>query len=186
MGYCGGAINEPTYHHLGGHAETLEVDFDPAVIRFSEILRLFFDSHRPTRPSWGTQYRSAIFCADKAQLETANKVAAEMQELYKERIFTEISLKDRFWLAEDYHQKYMLRQATQIGFELARIYPRLEDFVASTVAARANAFLGGNGSAEMLEEELPRYGLSPTAQRELRDLARRRGISPAVCPLAKG
>ena len=186
MGYCGGSILEPTYHHLERHAETLEVDFDPAVIAYEEILRIFFESHRPTRPSWGTQYRSAIFCANADQIATARRVSEEMQSVFREKIYTEISPIDRFWWAEDYHQKYMLRHATRLGYELAAIYPKLEDFVNSPTAARVNAFLGGNGSLDQLETEIARYGLSPKAQEELRDLARRRGVTPATCPLAKG
>lgn len=79
----------------------------------------------------------------------------------------------------------MLRQSPQIGRELAEIYPHLQDFVDSPTAARVNGFLGGNGSLDQLERELPGYGLSPAAADELRALARRRGVAPATCPLAR-
>jgi len=185
VGYCGGSISEPTYHHLANHAETLQVDFDPAAIGYEEILALFFASHQPTRPSWSSQYRSAIFCDGGRQLEQARQAAAELSGRLGHQVQTEIAPLDRFWWAEGYHQKYLLRQSRPLARELAAAYPRPEDFVQSPVAARVNGFLGGNGSLEQLERELPRYGLSPAAGEELRALAKRRGVSPATCPLAR-
>jgi len=85
-----------------------------------------------------------------------------------QRLYTTITLLDRFVLAEDYHQKYRLRRVPGVLEELQRIYPALHDFVDSTAAMRINAALGGHLGRRDLEREIEDFGLSPTAQRELR------------------
>lgn len=163
----------------------MQVDFDPAKISYAAVLELFFASHLPTRPPWSSQYRSAIFAEGEEQLVEARRVHAAFEKRLGQRIYTEIAPLRKFWWAEDYHQKYMLRQSPRIGRELAAFYPRLEDFVDAPTAARINGYLGGNGSLPQLVAELPRFGLSPAAGDELLALARRRGLAPATCPLSR-
>jgi methionine-S-sulfoxide reductase len=114
-GYSGGHVSNPTYKEicsgLTGHAEVIQVTFDPSVIAYADILRVFFTVHDPTTLNRqgndvGTQYRSVIFYHSKEQKKTAEEVKTEAQEIWDGRIVTEISPLDKFYKAEEYHQNY--------------------------------------------------------------------------------
>ena len=120
-GYQGGRVDNPTYKQVcyenTGHAEVVEVSFDPARVSYTELLQWFFKLHNPTTlnrqgPDVGEQYRSVIFAADQKQLEEANAYIATLQasEKFKNRkIVTQVKLVSeagRFWPAEEYHQDY--------------------------------------------------------------------------------
>jgi len=169
VGYAGGSKENPTYHSLGDHAETIQIDYDPARISYGELLDLFWAGHSPTSRPWSSQYASIIFYHDEEQ----KRLAEESREREAERrgvpIYTEIEPFDRFYLAEDYHQKYRLRGNRALLAELEAIYPGIDDLVASTAAARVNGYLGGNGSLAQLEAEIDSLGLSPEGQERLRE-----------------
>ena len=116
-GYAGGALPNPTYEQVcsgtTGHAEAVEVEFDPGKVSYEELLRLFWENHDPTTlnrqgPDVGTQYRSAVFCHSVEQAAAAAKVVAELDT--KGRYVTEIVPAVRYWIAEDYHQQYFEKQ----------------------------------------------------------------------------
>ena len=119
VGYEGGALRNPTYKDVctdqTGHAEVVELDFDPEKITFPQLLDAFFELHDPTTPNrqgpdWGTQYRSAIFFHSPEQEKQAN---AKIEQLTNEskfkprRIVTKVEPAQTFWRAEEYHQKYL-------------------------------------------------------------------------------
>lgn len=116
VGYCGGSIENPSYEDVctgkTGHAESIEVIFDPKIISYENLTRLFFETHDPTQvnrqgPDIGTQYRSAIFYLDDDQKETAEKLI----DILKNKGFkvaTEVTRAGKFWKAEDYHQDYYI------------------------------------------------------------------------------
>ncbi len=116
-GYSGGSVAQPSYEQvcLGntGHAESIEIVFDPKVISYTELLRIFLTDIDPTTlnrqgPDAGTQYRSAIFYHDAAQKEAAQKVIQEItaKKLYANPIVTEVTAYQKFYPAEKYHQDY--------------------------------------------------------------------------------
>ncbi len=118
VGYEGGAMPNPTYKDVctdqTGHAEVVEVKYDPARVRFESLLDAFFSLHDPTQmnrqgPDWGTQYRSAIFVADEAQKREAAAKIAELNAagVFRKPIATTIEPASTFWRAEEYHQKYL-------------------------------------------------------------------------------
>ena len=118
VGYSGGTKGEPTYEDVctgrTGHAEAVEIGFDPSRISYEQILDFFFRMHDPTtlnrqHNDVGTQYRSAIFVHDDAQRETAERVRAQMDASgrFKRKIVTEIVPAGPFWSAEGYHQDYL-------------------------------------------------------------------------------
>lgn len=133
-GYMGGHVDNPSYRAVcngdTGHAECVQVTFDPSRIRYEDLLEWFFRSHDPTTlnrqgADEGTQYRSAIFCHDEAQREAAQKAIAQYQPQFAAKIVTEISPASRFWPAEQYHQDYFRLNSGQ-GYCRMVIKPKLQ------------------------------------------------------------
>lgn len=122
VGYTGGSTPNPTYREvcsgLTGHAETVMVAFDPARVSYRDLLTVFFENHDPTQGmrqgnDHGTQYRSAVYTADPAQTAAAHEMAAAYQPRLSAagfgRITTQIEPAGPFYLAEDYHQQYLVK-----------------------------------------------------------------------------
>jgi len=123
-GYMGGANPDPSYEEVctgrSGHAEVVQLAFDPAIVSFREILEVFFVIHDPTTLNQqgndvGTQYRSAIFYHSPEQKKVAEELIAELtkQQLYNRPIVTELVPAVRFYEAEEYHQEYFARNPFQ-------------------------------------------------------------------------
>jgi peptide-methionine (S)-S-oxide reductase len=118
VGYEGGTLDNPTYRdvctHRTGHAEVVEVEYDPARVSYERLLEVFWENHDPTQknrqgPDVGTQYRSAIFFHDPGQ-EAAARASLEKLEKsgrYRKPVVTEIIPATTIWKAEDYHQQYL-------------------------------------------------------------------------------
>ena len=121
-------------------------------------------------PSWSRQYMSAVYFHSEEQerlaLETRNREGTKR----KGKIYTEIVPASEFYLAETYHQKYLLRQRPALMKEFNAIYPATEDFVNSTAAARINGYLGGYGTFSALKAELNNLGLPPVTSKKLLEI----------------
>ena len=136
-GYEGGKIKHPTYREvcsgMTGHAEVIEVHYDPSVISFDSLVKVFFSTHDPTTlnrqgADRGTQYRSVIFFHDEEQKNIAEKLKAEFAPtLWNDPIVTEISPAETFYPAEGYHQNYFKDNPSQ-GYCLAIINPKVQKF----------------------------------------------------------
>ena len=117
VGYTGGKTQNPTYEKVcyeeTGHAEAVRINFDEKIITYKELLNIFWSCHNPTTlnkqgPDIGTQYRSAIFYLNEKQKTEAEESKKIMNEtIFNNKIVTEISKFDVFYLAEEYHQKYL-------------------------------------------------------------------------------
>lgn len=118
VGYEGGKLDEPSYRDVctdaTGHAEVVEVDFDPAKVSYQELLNLFFELHDPTQrnrqgPDWGTQYRSVIFVHSPEQEKAAKDMIARLtaEKRFSTPVVTQVVPAQTFWRAEEYHQKYL-------------------------------------------------------------------------------
>jgi peptide-methionine (S)-S-oxide reductase len=154
VGYAGGTTQNPTYHNLGDHTETIQIDYDPTQISYEELLDIYWDSHNPTGQPWSRQYMSIIFYHDSDQCELAMESNQREETSLGRLVYTEIIPFSEFYLAEDYHQKYYLQQQPELMEELAGIYPNFADFVDSTAVARINGYLGGHVTFEELQEQL--------------------------------
>ncbi len=143
-GFIGGQTADPTYKQVcggdTGHAEAVQVTFDPAVISFDELLAVFFSSHNPTTLNRqgndiGTQYRSGIFYHSPEQLASARAIIAELNaaHVWPDPIVTEVTPASTFYPAEDYHQDYFANNARQ---------PYCQVVVAAKVAHVREAFAG--------------------------------------------
>ena len=134
-----------------------QVDFDPAKLAYEELLRQIWTNRRGGR-SYSRQYMEAVFCSDAEQEATARRLG----------ISAPIVSDARFYLAEDYHQKYYLRHDRTLLAELADYTPR--ELVESTVAARLNGYISGQSTLAQLHDELPQLGLSAAAAMHLERL----------------
>ncbi|KAI9150996.1 Peptide methionine sulfoxide reductase [Blastocladiella emersonii ATCC 22665] len=124
VGYAQGASANPTYKQVcsgtTNHAEVLRVEFDPAKVSYEELVTFFFRIHDPTTvnrqgPDVGTQYRSGIYTENDAQRQVAEAVKAKVQKYFNAPIATEIQPLTTFWPAEEYHQKYLIKNPS--GYE---------------------------------------------------------------------
>jgi len=120
-GYIGGSVPNPSYEqvcsHRTGHAEAVEVDYDPARVSYDELLKVFWEEHDPTQlnrqgPDVGDQYRSAIFVHDAEQEAAAQASKARLAQSgrFRRPIVTQITPAPTFYPAEDYHQQYLEKQ----------------------------------------------------------------------------
>lgn len=137
-GYSGGHVKNPSYKEVctetTGHAEVVQITFDPEIVSFTEILEVFFMTHNPTTLNrqgndTGTQYRSSIFYHSEKQKQTAEHVIQlfEEEKVYDNAIVTEVTLFDKFYPAEDYHVNYFARNKNQ-GYCQFVVAPKVEKF----------------------------------------------------------
>jgi len=137
-GYSGGHVTNPTYEQVcaktTGHAEVIQITFDPAIVSYTEILEVFFMTHNPTTLNQqgndvGPQYRSVIFYHSEKQKEIAKKIIQLFTEeqVYEQPIVTEVSAFDKFYPAEDYNVNYFARNKNQ-GYCQFVVAPKVEKF----------------------------------------------------------
>ena len=137
-GYSGGHADNPTYKQVcsetTGHAEVVQIKFDPAELSFADLLRVFFTVHDPTQLNRqgndiGTSYRSAIFYHSEEQKLIAEEVIAEItaEGIYDRSIVTEVAAFDKFWPAENYHQEYFANNPNQ-PYCAAVVAPKVAKF----------------------------------------------------------
>lgn len=118
VGYEGGSLDHPTYKEVctdrTGHAEVVQVTFDPGVVGYGTLLDAFFALHDPTQmnrqgPDWGTQYRSVVFAETENQAQEAKAKIGELNASgsFRKPIATTVEVASTFWKAEEYHQKYL-------------------------------------------------------------------------------
>ncbi len=137
-GYAGGHVTAPTYEQVcgkrTGHAEVVQITFDPAIVSYADLLRVFFTIHDPTTKDrqgndTGPQYRSIILPHDDTQRTTAEQVIGEIEAaaIWPARLVTEIKPLEIFWPAEEYHQNYFARNPYQ-GYCQAVVAPKVAKF----------------------------------------------------------
>lgn len=146
-GYCGGDVENPSYEAVcreeTGHAEAVQIEYDPDELDYEDILAVLFTVHDPTTvdrqgPDVGSQYRSAIFYHDDAQKEAAESFIAELEEdsIYDDPIVTEVSPLETFYEAEEYHQNYFEKNPSStycqvnINPKLSKLRERFADKLA--------------------------------------------------------
>jgi len=173
VGYAGGTTPDPTYRSIGDHTEVFQVDFDPERLSFEELLETFWTEHDPTARSYSTQYKAMVLAATDDQFEAAVRSREALAARTNRPALTEIRRLDRFYVAEDYHQKYALRGNKLLAADMQAHYPDEADFRESTAAARLNGYAYGLGSSLQLEREIESFGLSEASEERLRAIVRR-------------
>ena len=169
VGYAGGVSESPTYQNIGDHTEVVEVDYNPNLISYKELLDYFFENHNPYRQSYSRQYYSMILYHDEEQFNTILEVKRELEDNSGKEIQTEINDYQEFFLAETYHQKYYLQQHRKFKNHYLDLYS-VREFIDSTAVARVNGYLGKKGSKEQLLNEIGKLGLTEELQKELLDI----------------
>lgn len=154
VGYTGGTTENPTYYQIGDHSEAVQLDFDPELISYSELLQEALREGAFGQHSNNRQYRSAVFYHNPQQQTEAH--AAGIQELEAAGIFTR---------AEEYHQKHFLQHGPEAREFFAR-YPTSEAFTDATETARANAIASGRLNRDQIQALLPSLNIS-AATREM-------------------
>ena len=158
---------------MADHTETIQIVYDPAKISYGELLDIFWQSHKPGRRPWSSQYKAVIFYHNEEQkrlaLESRDQVAVTLEG----KVYTEVTPFTAFYLAEDYHQKYRLQQQRDLFQEFRAMYPNMEDLVNSTAAARVNGYLDGHGDVQEIEAQVGGFGLSPQGANKLVDMVKR-------------
>lgn len=131
-GYAGGKTANPTYHNIGDHAEAIQIEYDPSVISYDELLSVFFNTHDPTTlnrqgDDVGTQYRSAIFYTNDEQKQKAEGLVADLNssKAYDKSVVTEVRELVEFYLGEEYHREYYKNNKEQ-GYCQLVIAPKLD------------------------------------------------------------
>ncbi len=152
-------MKNPTYRSLGDHSEAVQIDFDPSIITYSQLIDIFWASHDPAEGSWSRQYMAAVFYHDDQQRLIVEETMKREAAARKREIRTLAMPAGIFYRAEDYHQKHALQRDYDLMSEFTKMYPDFRDIVDSTAAARVNGILGGFGRL-FHKDELGTYGLS--------------------------
>ncbi len=135
------------------------MDFDPKVIGYQQLLDVFWREHDPCGTSWSVQYKAILFHQGDAQRQVAEASAKQVHVLRGRPVTTEVRPAGRFWLAEDYHQKYALKRERALLASLQAIHPTEAELRESTAAARLNAHVYGDLDLATLRTELAALGL---------------------------
>lgn len=155
VGYTGGTTPSPTYHNLGDHTETVTLEYDPSETSYQKLLALFWRHHSPTVQRT-RQYMSAIFYHDEEQLRMAENTKSDVQASSARPIVTKILPAETFYDAENYHQKFMLRNNSAL---LNSLNLDNSQIITSHVATRLNGYLAGH-KKQQFEQEWKSLGLS--------------------------
>src|ERR1700722_3559227 len=160
VGYTGGQKSEPTYEEVctdrTGHAEAVQVTFDPAKVSYAELLDVFWSAHDPTTvdrqgPDVGSQYRSAIFYhnAEQEKIAEASLKEVDQSKVFRRKIVTQIVPAEKFYTAEEYHQKYFARRgrAESCHVGIAKVHTQLAAEAAKKRAGAGSAAAAKAGAA---------------------------------------
>lgn len=171
VGYSGGTKENPSYYDLGDHSEAIQIDYDPNIISYDELLDIFWKNHSPEYKAPLRQYMSIIFY-NKEQKKKAYETKMKEEKLSNSKIYTEVLQLVKFFPAENYHQKYYLQLTRELMNEFSGIYPNFNDFINSTAAAHVNGYIKGCGSIGMLKKEIKNLGLSEKSNNRLLEIVK--------------
>jgi peptide-methionine (S)-S-oxide reductase len=168
VGYTGGTTPNPTYKNIGDHAEAVQVEYDASKLSYEDVLGIFWLAHNPLTASDRGQYRKAVWYHDEGQKAILDESRARLESRKGGPVQTHIGPAGAFTLAEDYHQKWYLRQNGRIMPYFEQLFPGTgRAFTNSTAAARVNGFVKGHGHPFHLQAEVSQYGLPPEGQQAL-------------------
>jgi peptide methionine sulfoxide reductase MsrA len=169
VGYAGGTTPNPTYRDIGDHTEIIQIDYDPNVVSYQELLNLAKAQGDFDGMSFSRQYRSVVLYHNDQQRKTARMMGIKQLEPFR-----------NFTRAEDYHQKYYLQQSP-VAEDFFKRYPDAKSFTDSTAVTRANGIVGGYVNKSRLKRIVPELGVTQSHQKALYDMA---GKAPTGCAIS--
>ncbi|XP_078048405.1 methionine sulfoxide reductase A isoform X3 [Augochlora pura] len=170
VGYAGGQKEMPTYRNIGDHTEVVDIEYNPDLISYSQLLALFWKNHEyGLTTKIKRQYMSLILYHDDEQKSLGEKSREQEQRKHTAQILTEVRKFEKFYPAEDYHQKYRLRSHPWL-METTGLKSD-EALRNSPLAAKLNGYIAGAGTIEQFQKELPKLGLSEKASQYLQKYA---------------
>lgn len=170
VGYCGGKEDNPSYRNIKDYSEAFEFDYDGDLITYNSIIETFWYSHTPENRTGKTQYKSIIFYRNEEEKIIAEDSRRRFENQVGRSFNTEIRPLSKFYLAENYHQKFFLQNVQEIRKDFIEIYPNIMDFINSTSAMKVNSYCKGNGTLEKLKQEIENFGLSSQGEKALIDI----------------
>ena len=157
VGYAGGTSKRPGYEDLGDHTEAVNISYDPKKVSFEKLISLFWENHNPRTPTQ-QQYKSIIFHHDEEQRVIAQNSLLLAQKNTSIEIHTEIHPSVAYFVAENYHQKYILQQHPWLIVALQ--IQTGDEFIRNHVCAKLNGYLAGYGELEEFDIIAEQLGLS--------------------------
>lgn len=170
VGYCGGIEDNPSYRNIKDYSEAFEFDYDGDLITYDSIIETFWYSHTPENRTGKTQYKSIIFYRNQEEKIIAEDSRKRFENQVGRSFNTEIRPLSKFYLAENYHQKFFLQNVQEIRKDFIEIYPNIMDFINSTSAMKVNSYCKGNGTLKRLKQEIESFGLSSQGEKALLDI----------------
>jgi peptide-methionine (S)-S-oxide reductase len=172
VGYSGGQTHAPTYHNMGDHTESLQIEYDPQKTSFEDILAVFWREHEPAFNASG-QYMNAVFYHNDKQRELALGSKERLQAKTGTLVKTEVLPVRSFTLAEDYHQKYYLQGQRDLVKNLNNFAVK-KDLIRSPLMARLNGYCGTSDNFDRLQLEIDSFGLTDKARAILERIVKQR------------
>lgn len=177
VGYAGGEMKNPRYTKIGDHTETIQIDFNPDIISYRELVEIFFNSHNAFAKPYSKQYASLILFHDQKQQQIALELKEEIEKERNKEIKTEIKKLDKFYLAENYHQKFRLQQKSELRDHYFKMMS-FEEFLNSPTITKLNGYVSANGDRDEIIKNIGNFKLTNRLQERLLEL---NGIDPAEC-----
>jgi len=169
VGYAGGITANPTYRKIGDHTETIQIDFDPLIVSYEDLLLHFWRNHYPNRDEYkGRQYISLLRYHSDEQKQLIEYVKSEMEQELGEAIETDIAPFENFTLAETRHQKYYLKRYPKALDQLEGLILNEEMLTDSTFAAKLNGFVKGFITRDVLIKEIDSWTIDTEAKTTLK------------------
>lgn len=162
MGYTGGTTENPTYRNMGDHTESIQIDYDPETISYEQLLDIFWKNHNPSQQHFfrDRQYMSLVVYYNHSQKVKALKSKENLEVNENKTIYTEFQPYSTFYIAENYHQKYLLKRYKNVIASLEKLYSTHDELINGTMTARLNGFVRGKGSLADLKEEVKTWNIS--------------------------
>ena len=169
VGYSGGKSTNPSYKVVDLHTEVVEIDYDPDLISYGQLIDIFFASHNETLRPYDQRVKSLIFYRNPEEYEIAKEKLQAIRDKTpeKESVFTELKAFEVFYLAEPEHQNRSLKLETSLYGEVKQIFGSEDKIMLSILASKLNGFVYGYGTIEKAQELLEVSGLSQASKDRL-------------------
>lgn len=178
VGYMGGVVPNPTYKAIADYTETTQIEFDPTIVTYEDLLQMFWDGHNAFRPA-STQYSSFIFVHDEEQRAAAQASYEAAQKEHGQKPATVIREATDFYTGEFYHTHYYIQRYRELTAALAAVDGiddlsscSVDAFSDSPVVSKMNAYVGGFGSRRQMEEDIKTLRVPDSVADDLRAVVR--------------